>query len=56
MFLELNGIRIELVFPADIARFKGFGYKEVVEEKEVVKEPKLSKTEKVAKSAAKEGE
>jgi hypothetical protein len=51
MFLEKDGIRIELVAPADIARFKGFGYKEVAEP-----EAGKKKAEKTAGKTAKEGE
>lgn len=53
MKLELNGITIELTAPADIARFKGFGYKEVAES-EAPK--KLTKAEKEAAKTAKDGE
>lgn len=31
MLLELSGIRISLVNPSDIARFKGLGYAEITE-------------------------
>lgn len=42
MFLEKDGIRVEMFTPGDIARFKSYGYVEVKEAEAVKEAPEQS--------------